>query len=33
VVAVLLTLRLQSRARAHMRATGTLSLAASGLRA
>src|SRR5229473_277172 len=33
VVAILLTLRLQSRARAHMRATGTLSLAASGLRA
>ena len=33
VVAILLTLRLQSRARAHMRATGTLALAPSGLRA
>ncbi len=33
VVAILLTLRLQSRARAHIRTTGTLALAASGLRA
>jgi MATE family, multidrug efflux pump len=32
VVAILLTLRLQSRACAHMRATGTIPLAASGLR-
>ncbi len=33
VVAILLTLRLQSRARAHMRASGTIALAAEGLRA